>query len=62
MSPEERNPDAELNFTREELTENDDEAVEREDGFEPFRDVPVGTGDPNIVGDVRATDVPPGRD
>ncbi|HVF75995.1 MAG TPA: hypothetical protein VM938_13200 [Acidimicrobiales bacterium] len=27
-----------------------------------MRDAPVGTNDPNIVGDVGPTDVPPGQD
>jgi hypothetical protein len=36
--------------------------AEEEDGFEPFREIPVGTNDPNIVGDVDAFDKPPGSD
>lgn len=33
-----------------------------EDQLEPFREVPVGTNDPNIVGDVGPFDKPPGTD
>lgn len=33
-----------------------------EDALEPFREVPVGTNDPNIVGDVGPFDIPPGSD
>ena len=33
-----------------------------DDGLDPFRDSPVGTNDPNIVGDVGPFDVPPGQD
>lgn len=51
-----------LELTRSDLVADDGDAAEREDIFEPFRDVPVGTNDPNIVGDVGPTDVAPGRD
>ena len=34
----------------------DDSAIDR------MRDAPVGTNDPNIVGDVGPTDIPPGQD
>lgn len=34
----------------------DDSALDR------MRDAPVGTNDPNIVGDVGPTDIPPGMD
>jgi hypothetical protein len=34
----------------------DDGALDR------MRDAPVGTNDPNIVGDVGPTDIPPGQD
>ena len=33
-----------------------------EDALEPFRHVPVGTNDPNIVGDAGPFDTPPGHD
>lgn len=42
-------------------TPNPNEELE-EDEFEPFREIPVGTNDPNIVGDVDAFDKPPGSD
>jgi hypothetical protein len=32
------------------------------DALDRLRDAPVGTNDPNIVGDVGPTDVPPGED
>ena len=35
---------------------------EPEDALEQLRDMPVGVNDPNIVGDVGPTDVPPGVD
>ena len=35
---------------------------EDEDLLDQFREVPVGTNDPNIVGEVGPTDVPPGTD
>lgn len=53
--------DEALELTRDDLVADDD-ATQREDIFEPFRDVPVGTNDPNIVGDVGPTDVAPGKD
>ena len=43
--------------------DNSDEGTEiQEDGLEPFRGSPVGTNDPNIVGDIGPYDVPPGQD
>ena len=33
-----------------------------EDMIDKLRDMPVGTNDPNIVGDVGPTDIPPGSD
>jgi hypothetical protein len=33
-----------------------------EDELEVFRGIPVGTNDPNIVGDIDAFDKPPGTD
>ena len=33
-----------------------------EDLYDQLRDMPVGTNDPNIVGDAGPTDVPPGTD
>ncbi len=33
-----------------------------EDLLDQFREMPVGTNDPNIVGDAGPTDVPPGTD
>jgi hypothetical protein len=42
-------------------TDDPNEPLE-EDEFEPFRESPVGTNDPNIVGDVGPFDTPPGRD
>ncbi len=54
--------DEALELTRDDLVADDDDATQREDIFEPFRDVPVGTNDPNIVGDVGPTDVAPGKD
>jgi len=38
------------------------DAVEHDDALDRLRDLPVGTNDPNIVGDVGPTDVPPGTD
>lgn len=61
MEPTDPNEN-ELIFTRQQLTEDDDDVTDHEDIFEPFRDIPVGTNDPNIVGDVGPTDVPPGKD
>ena len=41
----------------------DDDAEVQEEGFlDKLRDTTVGTEDPNIVGDVGPTDIPPGRD
>lgn len=46
-------------------TPSDDEG-DGENGLEhvleELREMPVGTNDPNIVGDVGPTDVPPGSD
>lgn len=36
--------------------------VPEEGAIDRLRDSPVGTNDPNIVGDVGPTDVPPGED
>lgn len=42
---------------------NDESAAnEDETLLERMRDVPVGTLDPNIIGDAGPTDVPPGTD
>lgn len=41
-------------------TPTDDE--DHESLLDRMRDVPVGTFDPNIVGDAGPTDVPPGAD
>lgn len=46
-----------LDRDRGEGNERDDK-----DGLEPFRQVPVGTNDPNIVGEVGPYDIPPGSD
>ncbi|MDP8992135.1 MAG: hypothetical protein M3N31_03655 [Actinomycetota bacterium] len=35
---------------------------EDEDFYDQLREMPVGTNDPNIVGDAGPTDVPPGTD
>ena len=43
-------------------TPDDEEEPLEEDELEPFREVPVGTNDPNIVGDVGPFDKPPGKD
>lgn len=40
----------------------DDRPVERDGALDAMREMPVGTNDPNIVGDVGPTDVPPGTD
>ncbi len=46
-----------------EWDESDGSAEAAEEGaLAAFRDSPVGTNDPNIVGDVGPTDTPPGRD
>ena len=39
------------------VTSDDDESA-----LDKMRDTGVGTEDPNIVGDVGPTDIPPGRD
>ena len=39
-----------------------DADTQDEDVVDKLRDLPVGTGDPNIVGDVGPTDTPPGAD
>ena len=42
---------------------DDEEEPAGEEGFlDKLRDTAVGTEDPNIVGDVGPTDIPPGRD
>ena len=33
-----------------------------EDALDALREMPVGVNDPNIIGDVGPTDVPPGSD
>ena len=38
------------------------EAYPLEETLDKLRDVPVGTQDPNIIGDAGPTDVPPGSD
>ena len=45
-------------------TPNDDEDDERGlgDVIDDLRDMPVGTNDPNIVGDAGPLDIPPGSD
>lgn len=35
---------------------------EHDSPLDRMRDLPVGTNDPNIVGDVGPTDIPPGTD
>ena len=40
----------------------DADAPEDDDALDRLRDLPVGTNDPNIVGDVGPTDIPPGTD
>lgn len=44
-----------------ETRDGEDEPLE-EDELEPFRDIPVGTNDPNIVGAIGPFDKPPGAD
>jgi hypothetical protein len=39
-----------------------DEADEHEGILEELREMPVGTNDPNIIGDAGPLDVPPGSD
>ena len=36
--------------------------VEDENVLDKLREMPVGTNDPNIVGDAGPTDIPPGAD
>ncbi len=36
--------------------------ADEDDTFDRLRDMPVGTNDPNIIGDAGPTDVPPGTD
>jgi hypothetical protein len=43
-------------MTTDDSDTTDDGALDR------MRDAPVGTNDPNIVGDVGPTDIPPGQD
>ncbi|HZI40009.1 MAG TPA: hypothetical protein VFF24_17060 [Acidimicrobiia bacterium] len=43
-------------------TETPDLPDDEESALDRMRDAPVGTNDPNIVGDVGPTDVPPGKD
>lgn len=40
----------------------DEEQPVEDENLQKLREVPVGTNDPNIVGDVGPFDVPPGRD
>jgi hypothetical protein len=40
----------------------DDDGGDDESVVEALRDMPVGTNDPNIVGDAGPLDVPPGTD
>jgi hypothetical protein len=42
--------------------EGDDGEGTLDEVIEVLREMPVGTNDPNIVGDVGPTDVPPGTD
>lgn len=39
-----------------------EQPVVLDDGMEPFRTSPMGTNDPNIVGELNYLDVPPGTD
>jgi hypothetical protein len=58
-------PDDEmLDPEAEEVAQDDaDQPESGEEGFlDKLRDTSVGTEDPNIVGDVGPTDIPPGRD
>jgi hypothetical protein len=43
-------------------SENPELPQEDEAVLDRLRDAPVGTNDPNIVGNVGPTDVPPGED
>jgi hypothetical protein len=49
-----------------ETTASDDDAEEHAHGLQhvidELRDMPVGTNDPNIIGDAGPLDVPPGSD
>lgn len=41
----------------------DEDQEDHEEGIlDRIRDMPVGTSDPNIIGDAGPTDVPPGSD
>jgi hypothetical protein len=42
--------------------EDVEEADQHSEVLEELREMPVGTNDPNIVGDVGPLDVPPGSD
>lgn len=41
---------------------NDDDSDDGDSLIEQLRDMPVGTNDPNIIGDAGPLDVPPGSD
>jgi hypothetical protein len=43
-------------------SDESDEHVAGEEVLEALRDMPVGTRDPNIIGDAGPFDVPPGSD
>jgi hypothetical protein len=51
-------PDPEVPFAG----EDDEDGDTIDEILEELREMPVGTNDPNIVGDAGPTDVPPGSD
>ena len=53
-------PDPEVPVAGEGDEGDDGDAIE--EILEELREMPVGTNDPNIVGDAGPTDVPPGSD
>jgi hypothetical protein len=49
-------------MTDDEIVVTPEDEGDNESLLDRVRDMPVGTMDPNIVGDVGPTDVPPGTD
>ena len=48
--------------TGDDIGDETDDTDDTDSIIEELRDMPVGTNDPNIVGDVGPLDVPPGSD